>query len=938
MKAANASVTLKGLLAAVTVLTLLRVEGLSQARDAGPAPSSGPAPQLPAGDFAWQQREGSIALTRQGAIIWQFNYGTNQPKPFFHPLALPGGPVLTADRPPDHPWHHALWFSWKFINDLNYWEPNPGSPLSEGRTEWQGAEVTTARDFSARIAMDLRYRPAGKDPVLTEHRAIEVSPPDTQGVFHLDWTMTFTAASNDVVLNRTPIPGQPGGVAWGGYAGLSVRFANALTDARALSEAGLVEFSEGTYRGKASAMDYSGVVQEKEAGIAIIDHPDNLNHPSPWYVIRNTQMRYFSPAVICFQPHTIPASQSLRLRYRVIVHPGRWEQTDLRQAMDGYAKGKSSAGGPWFLPEPRDVQLHGALGEAYARAITRLGLPPYDSPLYLRSDFSFETNRIFVNYSGDISGRFIQIASLVSPPGQMTPPTLPQVLRDFAKYQKPDGHFGRAVDWNQPLEPENPNAVLLPIFWGNSRLLVGLVEADRAFGREDCLAAARRLGDFYIATASRFLDPAREAEYRMTGTYAAGYPTDYFPGIEGLALLYQVTRDERYLLQAERMADFFKRFDTLPIEHSHGNLVTHYGLLLLYEATGKQEYLERPLAQWKKAVEGGFVWPLGGVGERFRVSCGTDEGCSEADWLRLNLRLWALTGENRFLDLAERLIWNHYAMNRTANGGYGHHTFVCDDQGPLLMKPQFTEAVWCCTFHGLVGLHTVKSHLIAGSPEGVFINFPISADAPLRTANGRWRVSVDVTEPTLGELRCRVRLDPIDGATQPPPVFVRRPSWAARVTVADSRGQPVGAEEENGRLRLSPRSGVEGETTVTFAGPPRVEDRRLRAVTPGKQPVTRQSGVTLLVGPHLLLANADKPRPVLVARVGRNGQLIWPSANCFPRVARLDATEEQIAQAAVSPDLLELRPWETINRQAPVAFVFDLITLPEDSPLLKPGR
>ena len=66
------------------------------------------------------------------------------------------------------------------------------------------------------------------------------------------------------------------------------------------------------------------------------------------------------------------------------------------------------------------------MGEAYDRGVKRLALPPYDSAVYLRSDFSFETNRIFVNYSGDISGRFIQIASLVSPPGQMTPRRCPR--------------------------------------------------------------------------------------------------------------------------------------------------------------------------------------------------------------------------------------------------------------------------------------------------------------------------------------------------------------------------------------------------------------------------------------------------------------------------------------------------------------------------------
>ena len=140
----------------------------------------------------------------------------------------------------------------------------------------------------------------------------------------------------------------------------------------------------------------------------------------------------------------------------------------------------------WQLPDAREVQLGGALGEAYQRGAQRLSQDPYRSAAFLRSDVSFETKRVFVNYSGDISGRFIEIASLMSPLGRMSPETLPAVLEDFGRYQQPDGHFGREVDWNSPLEPENPNAVLLPIFWGNSRLLVGLLEAHRALAEKTC--------------------------------------------------------------------------------------------------------------------------------------------------------------------------------------------------------------------------------------------------------------------------------------------------------------------------------------------------------------------------------------------------------------------------------------------------------------------
>lgn len=587
------------------------------------------------------------------------------------------------------------------------------------------------------------------------------------------------------------------------------------------------------------------------------------------------------------------------------------------------------------LPDARAVQLEGRWGDAYRRGVARLGEDPYRSAAYLRADFSFEMSRIFVNYSGDISGRYTEITSLMSPPGPTLPATLAEVLRDIGRHQRPDGHFGREVNWNDPLEPENSNNKLLPIFWGNSRLLMGLLEAHRTFGRPDLLEAARRIGDFYIATADRFLDPARENEYRMTGTYAAGYVTDYFPGIEGLARLYQATRDPRYLRQAERMAEFFRRFDALPIDHSHGNLITHCGLLLLYEITGKPEYLEQPRRRWREAVVGGFVWPTGGVGEKFRVSCATDEGCSESDWLRLNLNLWRLTGDRRYLEMAERLLWNHFAMNLAPNGGYGHHNFVCDAGGPLLMKPQFTEAVWCCTFHGLLGLHTLKSYVVAGAPQGVLVNFPLSVRSPVETAAGPVQVQVSADEQP-GAIACTVRVEVSDRSKRPPDVFVRVPAWAERTSVADAGGKSIEAAVEDGYVRLPGAEAAKAGLRVAFEFSPRIEDRRMRRMELKPAALERFRGVTFWNGPHLLLASAEAPRSALVAVVDKNGRLKLarePDGGYrLVLVPNGDVSEQAIAEAAKDRRHLVLQPWERTRRDASAAFVFDLITIPETGP------
>jgi len=285
----------------------------------------------------WSRKPGSLALAQDKKVVWQFNYGVDAAKPFFHPVALPGGPVLTYDRPPGHTWHHALWFSWKFIDGVSYWEEDPTTGLAEGLTTWREPQIETRPDFSARIQTDLSYHISNRPPVLTEQRTIEISPPDTSGTYHQDWTMTFRATDKDVVLDRKPLPGEKGGQSWGGYAGLSVRFANEITDARGLTSRGEVGFAGSKYRGKAAALDFTGVFENREAGIVILDFAANLNSPSPWYAISDSSMHYFSPAVIQDQPQTLKAGESFTLRYRVVIHPGRWSQDQLREAVDHYA-------------------------------------------------------------------------------------------------------------------------------------------------------------------------------------------------------------------------------------------------------------------------------------------------------------------------------------------------------------------------------------------------------------------------------------------------------------------------------------------------------------------------------------------------------------------------------------------------------------------------
>ena len=189
--------------------------------------------------------------------------------------------------------------------------------------------------------MDLAYRPAGEEAaVLMERRTIDVSAPDAEGFYSMDWTCKFRP-DREVVLDRTPLPGEPGGQSWGGYAGLSLRFSGDLADRVAMTSDGPIAeagWREDRYRGRHEALDYSALFDGKTAGIAILDHPSNPRSPTPWYVIRSAEMSFFTPALLCYEPLTLRAGERLTLRYRVIVHEDRWDAARLKAEYRRFAR------------------------------------------------------------------------------------------------------------------------------------------------------------------------------------------------------------------------------------------------------------------------------------------------------------------------------------------------------------------------------------------------------------------------------------------------------------------------------------------------------------------------------------------------------------------------------------------------------------------------
>jgi hypothetical protein len=93
-------------------------------------------------------------------------------------------------------------------------------------------------------------------------------------------------------------------------------------------------------------VDYYGPIDGETVGIAIFSHPENFQHPCRWHV-RNYGLftanpfgdRHFPRIKVKQHAKTIPAGESLTLRYRVYIHHGDTQAGKVAEAYKFFATG-----------------------------------------------------------------------------------------------------------------------------------------------------------------------------------------------------------------------------------------------------------------------------------------------------------------------------------------------------------------------------------------------------------------------------------------------------------------------------------------------------------------------------------------------------------------------------------------------------------------------
>jgi len=268
------------------------------------------------------EESSQLVIRIGGQEYARYQFGAAHPKPYLYPLRAANGLSLLADAPTDHRNHHGFWVGYGRVDDVDCWleRHNSGKILHQ-----KFDNIVTGGEVGSFTENCDWTGPEG-NVVLTDTRTFTFyDTPEEARYFDFDLTL-HAPDIKPVTLHQTNESGLP-----------HIRVAEGLTP----RTGGTMTNAEGkknereTYRQRSPWLDCSGKLGRISCGIALFDHPQNIDHPTPWFT---RDYGTFSPNYIFFadEPTVIAPHEPLRLRYRVFTHTGDAIEGRVAEAWEAY--------------------------------------------------------------------------------------------------------------------------------------------------------------------------------------------------------------------------------------------------------------------------------------------------------------------------------------------------------------------------------------------------------------------------------------------------------------------------------------------------------------------------------------------------------------------------------------------------------------------------
>jgi hypothetical protein len=223
-------------------------------------------------------------------------------RPYLHPVYDAAGKhVLTQDRPDDHHWQHGIFTGFHQVNGFNYWKEDQGRQrlvrisdlrASDDRVSWKSLIELVDPQGSV---------------VLEEENSITIHAPESTSAYLIDFSLLLRAKEKDVQFGKFFV------------GGLSVRMPWDKSNPRQTHLNSNDLLGRAGEQKRASWCTVERPFGDETLGIAIFDHPTNINHPPAWRV---DEQGLINPNISGLADWSLSSVQSRQFHYRMLIYRG----------------------------------------------------------------------------------------------------------------------------------------------------------------------------------------------------------------------------------------------------------------------------------------------------------------------------------------------------------------------------------------------------------------------------------------------------------------------------------------------------------------------------------------------------------------------------------------------------------------------------------------
>jgi hypothetical protein len=226
----------------------------------------------------------------------------------------------------DHPHHRGLWFAHGDVNGLDFWG-GEATKYPEKKGYISLVKIVKADSGAKAGSIEATFHWHGSDqkPILLETRRMTYHGGEPNRVMDIDITLQ--------AIDKARFGDTKEGT-------FAIRLAAALEEPGRKSppepkRTGQMTMPDGrkgekeVWGKRAPWVDYAGEIEGEKLGVAIFDHPSNPRSPAYWhsrsyglFAVNIFGVRDFENDKSKDGSMTLEKGDKLRLRYRVVIHPG----------------------------------------------------------------------------------------------------------------------------------------------------------------------------------------------------------------------------------------------------------------------------------------------------------------------------------------------------------------------------------------------------------------------------------------------------------------------------------------------------------------------------------------------------------------------------------------------------------------------------------------